>query len=151
MARNRYKPRGKRSEEGQYINLPYAMLKSPAWRSLSGSALKVWCELHARFSGGNNGRIHLSMNEAAQVLGMGKATVQRAFVELEVKGFVVLEVPGDWYARRAHDWRLTTKPTQVSKGSKGSKAATNEWRDWRPHKTKRGSDTDPSAIRMVPP
>ena len=148
MARNRYKPRGKRSDEGQYINLPYAMIKSPAWRSLSGSAIKVWFELHARFSGGNNGSIHLSMNEAAQILGLGKATVQRAFVELEAKGFIVLEVPGNWYSRRAHDWRLTTKPTQASTGNK---AATNDWRDWRPQKTKRGSGTDPSAIRVVPP
>ncbi|GAB5437847.1 MarR family transcriptional regulator [Falsiruegeria mediterranea] len=138
---------GKRPAEGQYINLPYAMLKSPAWRSLSGVAIKLWCELHTRFNGGNNGQIHLSMNEAAEVLGLGKATVQRAFDDLQAKGFLVLEREGNWYHRRAHEWRLTTKPMHVRNGKK---IATQDWRSWQPEKTKRGSETDPSASSVVP-
>ena len=78
--------RGKRSEDGQFVIMPFALIKSPAWRSLSGAAIKVWFELSARFNGGNNGKLHLSMNEAADTLGIGKATVQRAFRELEAKG-----------------------------------------------------------------
>lgn len=122
---------GKRPEEGQYTPLPYAFLKSEAWRSLSGAAVKVFLELHTRFNGGNNGKIHLSMNEAAEALGLGKATVQRAFSELQEKGFIALTCPGNWYHRKAHEWRLTTKTTQAVRGNI---AATNEWRDWRPEK-----------------
>ncbi len=63
--------------EGQYVPLPYGFLKSTAWRSLSGPAVKVWFELHTRFNGGNNGSLTLSLNEAAQALGIGKGTAMR--------------------------------------------------------------------------
>ena len=138
---------GKRAQEGQYAPMPYAILKSDAWRSLSGAAVKVWFELHTRFNGGNNGRLILSMNEAVEALGIGKGTVQRAFGELQEKGFIVLETEGSWYHRRAHEWRLTTKPMQLSKRNE---PATNDWRSWRPPKTERGTETDPSASPMVP-
>ena len=65
-------------EEGQYVPLPYSQLRSPAWRDLSGPAVKLWLELHTRFHGGNNGHLTLSYAEAGEILGMGKATVQRA-------------------------------------------------------------------------
>ncbi len=136
----------KRSE-GQYVPLPYAQLKSEAWRSLSGSAVKLWLELHTRFNGGNNGRLTLSYAEAANNLGMGKASVQRAYEELVDHGFLVLEKKGDWYSRRAHEWRLTTKPMQRARGKE---SPTNEWRQWRPPKSKRGTETDPSANLIVP-
>jgi DNA-binding transcriptional ArsR family regulator len=121
----RTKPKGKRSDEGQYVPLPYAQLKSPAWRSLSGAAVKVWLELHTRYNGGNNGELSLSFAEAAEVLGMGKATVQRAYKELIEAGFLALEREGNWYHRQAHEWRLTTKPVQ---GTRGKTPATHDWR-----------------------
>lgn len=108
--------KSKRTSEGQYLPLPYAQLKSPAWRSLSGSAVRLWLELHTRYNGGNNGTLTLSFAEAGKMLGMGKATVQRAYAELVAKGFLVLECEGNWYSRRAHEWRLTTKPMQKPRG-----------------------------------
>ena len=137
---------GKRSQEGQYVPLSYAILKSDAWRSLSGAAAKVFLELHTRYNGGNNGNVRLSMNEAADALGIGKASAQRAFKELEAKGFIALAKPGNWYSRRAHEWRLTTKPMRLPGGSQN---ATNEWKTWR-QKAEHGSETDLSASRMVP-
>ncbi len=71
------------------------------------------------------------MNEAVKALGISKGTAQRAFVELQEKGFIVLQSQGNWYHRRAHEWRLTTKRTQVATGVQ---LATNEWRHWRPQK-----------------
>jgi hypothetical protein len=132
----------------QYTPLPYAQLKSEAWRSLSGAAVKVWLELHTRYNGSNNGKVHLSLNEAAENLRLGKATVQRAFVELETKGFLKLEKRGNWYSRRAHDWRLTTKPMHTAKGKD---AATQDWHHWRrPRKTEHGSQADPSSNTTGP-
>ena len=122
---------GKRPEHEQYVNVPYTILKSAAWRSLSGAAIKVWFELHTRFNGGNNGKLTLSFAEASEALGLGKATVQRAYKELVSKGFLELMIEGNWYNRRAHQWRLTTKPMNVGKMKKG---ATNDWRSWRPKK-----------------
>lgn len=75
--------------------LPYAQLKSEAWRSLSGPAVRVWLELHTRYHGGNNGSLSLSYAGASEVSGMGKATVGRAFTELVDKGFLALEREGD--------------------------------------------------------
>jgi DNA-binding transcriptional MocR family regulator len=127
--------------------MDYAVLKSAAWRSLTGAAVKVWFELHCRYNGGNNGVITLSMNEAASILHMGKATIQRAFDDLQAKGFIVLVTEGNWYSRRAHEWRLTTKPTQTAKGKV---PATNDWRSWQPEKTEHGSNSDPSGAAVVP-
>lgn len=137
-----------RKSEGQYLPLPYAQLRSDAWRSLSGAAAKLWLELHTRYNGGNNGKLTLSYAEAVELLGMGKATVQRAYAELVAKGFLVLEREGNWYGRRAHEWRLTTKPMQRAKGTE---PATQDWRKSSPPKTKRGAGTEPSHLALVPP
>lgn len=126
--------------------LSYAQLKSDAWRSLSGSAVRLWLELHTRYNGGNNGALRLSYAEASEALGLGKATVGRAFSELVEHGFLALEKEGDWYHRRAHEWRLTTKPMQ---GVKGKTTATNDWRLFVP-KTKPGSQSEPSQGSVVP-
>ena len=123
MGKSKRKP-----EKEQYINLSYAQLKSKAWRSLSGAAVKVWFELHTRFNGGNNGNVRLSMNEAVKALGISKGTVQRAFVELEEKGYIALQNPENWYHRKAHEWRLTTKRMQTRKGVD---VATHDWQKWR--------------------
>ncbi len=128
--------------------LPYAQLKSAAWRSLSGSAVRLWLELHTRYNGGNNGTLTLSYAEAGETLGMGKATVQRAYAELVANGFLALEREGNWYSRRAHEWRLTTKSMQKPKGKE---LATQDWRNYRARKTKRGSETEPSHLALVPP
>jgi biotin operon repressor len=123
------------------------MLKSAAWRHLSGAAAKLFLELHTRFNGSNNGKLRLSYAEAADALGMGKATVQRAFCDLQEKGFVVLVRKGNWYHRQAHEWRLTTKPVQKIKGKE---LPTEDWRNWKPKKTERGSDAERSRGAVVP-
>ncbi|MDB2369277.1 helix-turn-helix domain-containing protein [Octadecabacter sp.] len=136
-----------RKSEGQYLPLPYRQLKSDAWRSLSGAAVRVWLELHTRYNGGNNGTLTLSYAEAGEALGMGKATVQRAYAELVAKGFLALEREGNWYSRRAHEWRLTTKPMQKMKGKI---AATDDWRSYQPPKINRGVVLEPSCSAVVP-
>jgi DNA-binding transcriptional MocR family regulator len=89
----------------------------------------------------------LSYSEAAEALGMGKASVQRAYDELQAKGFIVLMEQGNWYHRKAHEWRLITKPVQEAKAKSG---ATNDWYRWQSPKTKRGSKSEPSQSSVVP-
>ncbi|MCZ4258140.1 helix-turn-helix domain-containing protein [Sulfitobacter sp. G21635-S1] len=136
-----------KSGEGQFAPLTYAMLKSDAWRSLSGAAVRVYLELHTRFNGSNNGAVRLSYAEASKALGIGKATVQRAFDDLQAKGFLVLERGGNWYHRQAHEWRLTAKPVQKAKGRE---APTNDWRLWREKIPQRGSGSDQKGASVVP-
>jgi len=141
--------KGRSEGEEQYFITPYAMAQSPAWRSLSGAACKVWIELRTRFHGANNGKLTLSYEEAAVLLGLSKSTVKRAFDELQEKGFIECMREGHWYGRRATEWATTDKGV-------GGRAATRKWRQWRPGvscqesttKTEIGTLAAPSACAI---
>lgn len=122
-----------RNEGEQYAALSYPFLRSPAWRSLSGAAVKVWLELRTRYAGANNGRLTLSLDEAARVLGLGKASVGRALSELREKGLIVQTRKGQWYGRLASEWAVTDKSVDGA-------PPTNAWRQWQPSRTVRPSD-----------
>ncbi len=117
-----------RNDGEQYAKLSYSMLRSPAWRSLSGQAVKVYFELRARYTGSNNGHITLSMDEGARLLKIGKATVLRSLSELEEKGFITRTKRGQWYGRLASEYAVTDKPVN------GAMAA-HAWKHWRPEKS----------------
>jgi hypothetical protein len=148
--RSRVNAKGRNKGDVPYVNLPYELLNSEAWRTLSGPAIKVFLELRTRFNGGNNGKLHLSLQEAADLLGLGKATVQRAFDDLKERGLVVCTKRGQWYGRRASEWAVFDKAVD---GGPPSYA----WKQWRPpgpprpsvlkwtQKTKRGFRADPSG------
>lgn len=131
------KPNGKgRNDAEQYFKLSYQMARSPAWRSLSGAAVKVFLEIRCRFNGGNNGALTLSLDEAARLLGLGKATVARAMEELQEKGFIVKTKQGFWYGRQASEWAVTDKSVDGA-------LPTNAWRQWKPgQKQSLGSQAD---------
>ena len=57
MARNRHK--GNRIGEG-FVALPYSVLNSPLFTSLSPHALKLMLDLAAQYRGDNNGDLALS-------------------------------------------------------------------------------------------
>lgn len=152
---SRVNAKGRNKGKGQYVHLWYELLNSEAWRTLSGPAIKVFFELRTRFHGGNNGKLHLSLQEAADLLGLGKATVQRAFVQLEERGLIICTKRGQWYGRQASEWAVADKGID---GGPPSYA----WKQWRPsgpprasvlkwtQKTKRGSQADPSAHTTGP-
>jgi hypothetical protein len=141
---------GRNKGEGQYVKLQYELLNSEAWRTLSGPAIKVFFELRTRFHGGNNGKLHLSLDEAAGLLRLGKATVLRAFDQLEERGLIACTKRGHWYGHRASEWAVAD---QGIDGGPPSYA----WKQWRPsgpppasvlkrtQKTKLGSQADPSG------
>jgi len=133
-------PNGRSKRKGQYMPLPYSMTQHPVWRSLSGRAVKVFIEMRGRFNGSNNGKIRLSLEDGAKILGMGKETVRRALQELERKGFIVQTKAGAFYGRQAAEWRLTDCDCD-------GYAPTREWQqvsiETKDRKTKRGSGTGP--------
>ncbi len=128
-----------RNDTEQYLGISYVMAHSPAFRSLSGAALKVWIELRTRFNGRNNGRITLSWDEAALILHMSKTTVGRAFDELEEKGFIVMTKRGQWFGRMASEWAVTDRQLD-------GHMPTNAWKKWcdppKPKKQSFGTHTD---------
>lgn len=112
------------TEDQQYLTVPYVMARSPAWRSLSGPALKVWFEIRTRYNGKNNGDLSVSLDEAARLLGLSKSTVQRAYGELVEKGFLQMTKRGRWYGRMATTYAVTDRACN-------GHLATRAWQRWR--------------------
>ncbi len=120
----------------QYIPVPYSMAQSEAFRSLKSVSVKVWIELRSRYTGFNNGNVHLSYRQAAKCLGIGRTSAQTAFHELEERGFIELMQIGHMMGRQATLWRITDQ------GYNG-KQATNEWRKWKPGMSFRKTEIGP--------
>ncbi len=127
-----------RNDSEQYVKLSYRMLRSDAWRSLGGPAVRVYFELRTRYMGRNNGQLTLSLDEGARLLDLGKATVGRALTELQTQGFIVRIKMGQWHGRQATEYAVTDKPVN-------GLPATNAWKHWRPEKQILGAETDQSA------
>jgi hypothetical protein len=123
-----------KNPDGDYALLPYSMLKSPAWRSLGGNTVRVLLELHTRFHGCNNGEVFLSLEEAAELLTMSKATALAALRELVAKGFLRETRKGGFIRGHATTYALTFKPTGRPTGEPPRQPVrrTDDWRNWTP-------------------
>lgn len=135
--------KGRSKNEGQFAKVTYAMLQSDAWRSLSGAAIKVYLELRTRFHGTNNGRLHLSLQSCADLLALSKSTAQRAYVELEEKGFIVKKRQGCFIGGCASEWALTELKLN-------DEPATHDWKHWRTARARSSSKKQPRRPRSVP-
>lgn len=108
------------SRNGRFVMLPFYLLNSPAYRSLNCTARALIPEVAKRFNGENNGRISLSVREAAAGLGVNKDTAGKAFHALMDRGFLEAKVKGsfDWKQSKATEWRLTWLPCGGDKPTK---------------------------------
>jgi hypothetical protein len=85
---------------------------APAWLAMSAHARVVYMALKARYSikARNNGRIYLSVRQAAKETGFNKDMGARCLRELAYYGFIVMTNPGclgvDGKGKAPH-WRLT--------------------------------------------
>jgi hypothetical protein len=122
-----------RSTIERFVSLPYWMLQSPAWRSLSPVARSVFVELAAIYNGSNNGRLALSARDAAERVCCSKNTAARAFAELIQKGFVDLCSRGHFDRKTPHaaEYRLTLHPCDRS-GERSSR----RFMSWHPDQPK---------------
>jgi hypothetical protein len=94
---------------GRYVQLHHFMLDSAAWRALTPAARAVYVEIARRYNGANNGRLALSVREAACACNINKDTVGRAVRELTNAGFIEETRHGGLSrkTRVASEWRLT--------------------------------------------
>ncbi|MEH6474681.1 MAG: hypothetical protein V7727_03280 [Sneathiella sp.] len=147
MAQGRKILNNGRNKHEQFVPLPYAMVQSDAWLSLSPATIKVYIELRSKFNGGNNGELSLAYAFARKRLHLGNSTLRKAFQELEERGFIQLVKEGHWYGRQAAEWCATDRPYNA-------KPATNNWRQWKPgmdfKKTKIAPDTGHIHYLTVP-
>ncbi|RMD92994.1 MAG: helix-turn-helix domain-containing protein, partial [Alphaproteobacteria bacterium] len=79
-----------------YAAMHRSMMDTPAWRALSPVAQALYPWLRLEWHGpkaNNNGRIRLSVRQAAEKMGVSINTAARAFHELQAKGFIVVTEP----------------------------------------------------------
>lgn len=114
---------------GNFVQLPRAMLSSPAFLSLSLRARSSLYVVLERFNGFNNGRIGLSIDNLGAALGnQNHAANSRALVELMDRGFLECMAGANHVKSKAREYRLTF----IESGNGGRDKATNEWKLWRP-------------------
>ena len=101
-----------------FIALERYIKASPAWRSLSLPARCTYLEYLDLYDGGNNGSLPMSANSLAAKLPIGRATANRAILELESRGFIEAVKRGGFNVkhggRRATEWRLTRYQCNVT-------------------------------------
>jgi hypothetical protein len=131
VARKRNKLRAFGMSSGdRFVMLPFYLLKSPAYRSLSVTARALIPEIAMRFNGENNGRISFSVREAGKAVGRDKDTAGNALHELEDKGFLDAKRKGYFSSiqSKATEWRLTWLPC-------GDERPTKEFMRWQQKNT----------------
>lgn len=133
---------GKRDSKGNpikgkqehFTKLIRATMETPAWRALPPTAqvLYIWLKLEWRGpNANNNGKLRLSVRQAADRMGVMRDTAARAFHELQAKGFIVMTERaclGIEGAARSPAFEITELPLPHGQGRAGRKLF---W-DWRP-------------------
>jgi hypothetical protein len=111
MARH-HNATGRSKGEGRYVRLPHYVLESAAFLSLSPVDVRLYVELERRYNGSNNGKIHLSVREAAEKIHGSPATASRALARLTGRGFIAPMVKGAFSLKTRHatEWRLLIYP-----------------------------------------
>jgi hypothetical protein len=104
------KRRGGKKYRGEaHIRLHHWLLRSDAWLSLSTQARAVYIAIVQRYNGTNNGRLWLSVRDAARECRIAKDTATRSFRELLDRNFIECKTPGG-FSRKTHhatEWLLT--------------------------------------------
>lgn len=110
MSRKRRKT-GRYDKEARHVRLYHSMLKTLAWKSLTGNARAIYVDIASRYGGpgSNNGRIPYSVRDVAKSLKIGKSTAAKAIQLLQDRGFIVEVTKGAFSRKVKHatEWRLT--------------------------------------------
>lgn len=119
--------------DGPFIPLTLGVKNSAAWAALSMQARLIYLELRgklARDPRENNGRVHLSIRDAAEAVGLKKlATVASGFHELQAKGFIVVTRLGTLGSEghgKATEYRITEC------GTRDAYEGTKDYLQWQP-------------------
>jgi hypothetical protein len=129
------KPDHSRRETAEhYTKMIRHTLQTPAWAALSTVAQAIYPFLKLEWRGpkaNNNGRIRLSVRQAAARIGTGINTAARGFRDLQAKGFIVVTQMGALGVEgeaRGPSYELTELAMPGSDRPEGRKL----YRDWRP-------------------
>jgi hypothetical protein len=117
------RPNRNKRVDAPHVRLYGWLLNSPAYLSLSCAARALLVEITRLYNGRNNGQIGLSVRRASQRCNIARGTAQRAFADLQERGFIELVTKGAFSRKSPHasEWRLTFNTCDVT-GELASKA-----------------------------
>lgn len=126
MAKTYAQAKGKEGNE-RYVLLQKYVVTCPAYRSLSGDAVKLYIELKWRYYGYNNGDIGLSLREAAEVINSVPNTARKYLQELEDKGFIKTNIKGVFRVKIRHSTTYILTEERYE-----NQSPTKEFMKWKP-------------------
>ncbi|GGD42123.1 hypothetical protein [Sinisalibacter lacisalsi] len=128
--------RDKRNEaKGEHFTkMVRTTMESEAWRALSPTAQALYPWLKLEWSGpnsNNNGKIRLSVRQAAQRLGVGINAAARAFHALQAKGFIVVAEHAS-LGVEGHATSPAYELTEIGLAHTDKLGGRRLYRDWKP-------------------
>ena len=94
--------KGQLRKERKHVRIYDQQVNTAAWRSLSGSAVKVWIAIGLFDNGSNNGEIYAGVRMLHSMTGLALNTVCKALAELQEKGFLYCSEPGGFSRKTPH-------------------------------------------------
>lgn len=82
MSRSKFKSDAKKRDGTRFAGIPFVVLESEAYVSLSGSAVKLLMEFAFQYNGANNGNLYCTWEQMAQRGWKSKETLSNAKKEL---------------------------------------------------------------------
>ena len=85
------------SPRGKYASIMLYVVDTDAWRALGIASHSLFILLCLEWNGpnyNNNGKITLSVRQAAERMGVSRDTAAKAFRDLQAKGFIVVTKGG---------------------------------------------------------
>lgn len=118
-----------------FVAIPHDLIRSKAFRSLSGNACAIFLQMADVWSE-KNPDIAFGARHAAKLLGIHPDTAKKALLELQEKGFIVKTVECNYYQKRAREYRLTYREYN-------GKQPTNDYLAWTKENTTNGLKNRP--------
>jgi hypothetical protein len=134
MAKIRAKLTGK-GKGGRFYAVPGFIFDSPAYKSLSPMALKLWHDLMTQYYGINNGKICAVMSQLVE-RGWAESSMHKALKELIQKGFLVRNFQGGLgpAGKKPSRYRFTHLPADAPEFDCHQMGPTNDFLKWKPTK-----------------
>jgi len=134
MAQNRAKLTGK-GKGGRFYAVQGTVFDSPAYKSLSYLAFKLWHDLMTQYNGRNNGEICAVLSQLGE-RGWVNSSLYKALDELIEKGFLVCNFQGGLgpAGKKASRYRFTHLAAEAPKFDCPLTGPTNEFLKWKPSK-----------------
>lgn len=117
-------------KDASHVRAYKRQIQSPAWRDLSGSAVKVQLAMQTLEKGDNNGCICFSDRKGAEITGLSRNTVQKAIKELIDHGFIYCTEEGGFSRKTPHAAMYGFTWLAGPKGQ--HRAPTHAYEKWKP-------------------